>query len=315
MIFEITEMTKEEKIKNILTKTIIEAKSETFIANNNPSKTTKKDILENNKNKKYKPESVKIVGEGLARVLSFDGKTKRQHSIKEDIMKWNNADLAFYVSGLYFGRYGEKWIATNINITMYMANIKESLQKMMGFSDNIILKDYFYFFFEGSSWSDDYRKKGKGNLFLKSLKEAAPIEAFANRYDYKSSLNKYLEQMKQKEIKTINESDMKKSYLLGLEKFVIEYGIVLVANWMIKKENMQIKEAIIDIAKSVYNVCMREGFEEIKNNTEYFSPYPKWLILKEISLILDAVNKKMNKDYAMNVLFSDEDNKDFEFLK
>jgi hypothetical protein len=198
-----------------------------------------------------------------------------------------------------------------------MGNIKDALYKTIGKCDNIIICDFFDFFFVHSLWSDLCKQRSSDKLFISKLKDDKIIEDFANQYDYDSSIErrKTGRDGAQKDGKEeLNVEVLDKAYLLGIKNLVEDFGIILAANWMLKKGHHSTKQIVLLIAKETYDLATKGNFEVVKTNTEKFCPYPAWLKFKDYNVVIDAINKKMGTNYNMNVVFS-EDRKIFGFLK
>lgn len=296
-------MAKNEKIKNMLTMAISDKKEDD---NDNSIKTEKKE--------RHAPACLEIDKENYAPSFDFSEKNRKKRCDKENIEQWNNSDMAYYIAGLYYKKYSGSWEVSTLNLTVYMGNIKDALRKIVGFSDNIVLYDYFEYFFIGSSWSDFYKNRSNGKLFQSSLKEQKPIEAFSSQYDYNESLSNHRKNKCEKNAIEISYEALNRAYLLGTKNLVEDYGIILAVNWIIKEGKKSSKQAIMEVAKIVYQFALDDKFHSIKDITEKMGPYPKWFCSCDIEKVVCAINKKMGTNYNISVSFEDNKNK-FEFLR
>ncbi len=241
-------------------------------------------------------------------------KPKKYRKIRDDLLEWKNNDFALYISKKYISEYHDVWQFPLMSITMYLDRIKDKIDNVLGFCDNITFKDYVDYFFK--NWSDDYKNKHKtAMLTLKSFTYSAPIKGFVSQYHYRDRVKAYNKEH-DKTVKSavfVNNKRLREAFLLGAEHFVLEYGLVLPVNWMVVCDDRELKEAANYIAKAMYSLYQKGRLEEIFIATKKYAPYPKWLFFKDHQILINSLNKKTNNSFRLDIDFTGD--KGFSFLR
>lgn len=249
-------------------------------------KAVKKSDSEMNDNLKVK--SVELVGKKTPEERTGYDKINSSnfYIIKENILDWSNKDFALYISKKFTEKYSEYWDVRIMGVTTYIGRIKESLFNLIGFCDNVTLKNYIDFFFY--NYIDQVKTEAGGKFFVSSLKKSYIIESFLENYKYSPSLPTKPIIIDKEGIK---ENDLEKSYIIGNESMVLKYGIVLPINYLIIKK-AYIKEKAIDVINSaVRNIKNVSGLEVIINRTVDFSPYPKEFPFHDFNKVVFILGK------------------------
>ena len=290
-------MLKKKNVKNIL----IDAVKNTNLK-------CSKDLIKENS---YKVKSSEIVSKG-PRIVNFDDGVRRVDNIKINLAEWTNRDFGLYVKQQYYKKFKHEWSPTATNITIYFNNIKEAVNDIVGFCDNIVMKEYIDYFF--SKWAEFYRDKSKNILYLNSFKKPDAISDFYSIYNYTNSIKKYTEK---KEVSTdiiLTEDILNKSYLLGIQNFILEFGLIIPCCWLINRLNYNIKSSVNMVAKAFLVSCKKNNDKEVLKNTKKYEPYPNWFPFKKYEVILLAVEKKTKNKIELSVAFNDTQDK-YDFLR
>jgi len=236
------------------------------------------------------------------------------HAQLDDVTNWTNKDFSFYIKKIYLKRYNEDWIPTVLNLQVYMNRVKEDLQNVLGFCDNIAFKDYVDYLF--GNWLDSVREKSKGDVYISALRDEKAMVDFVSSYDYPQRVKFYLKKTDDSSSK--NESpammEMEQSYLLGIENLVMEYGIVLSVNFLHFYHDFGVREAANSVAKAFFVLYSKGKWEKAKEATVKNSPYPNWFKFKKYEAILDAINKKIDTPVTLDVVFND-NKENYDFLR
>jgi len=239
-----------------------------------------------------------------------DKKPRKHREIRENLLEWKNNDFSMYMSQIYIKKYNDVWQFSLINITMYLDKIKDKLDGVLGFCDNITFKDYIDYFF--SVWADDYKK---GMLTLKSFIYSTPIRAFASQYNYRERVKEYnqLHEQSAKSAIFVSNKRLREAFLLGSEHFVLEYGLILPINWLVVCDDRELKEAANYVAKAMYSLYQKGRIDDVFTATKKYSPYPKWLFFKDHKILINSLQKKTGNNFSLEIKFTG--NKGFSFLR
>jgi len=256
-----------------------------------------KEIIEENS---YKVKT-SVVKSGKKTVDFDDGPVRQFKGIKENLAEWTSRDFALYIKAKYKKTFKSDWEPTVVNVTVNINAIKEGVYNVMGFCDNVVLKEYEDYFF--SKWAVFHRNKSNNILYINRFKQQDALVDFAEHYDYNASIKKYKKITPNLEAE-LKEEDLRNSYLLGTNNLVLDYGIVISCNWLMMKNKMSLKHAANEVAKSAYKLFLDGLIERVLDNTKKYSPYPDWMVFQQPSVILSALSKKTGKDLNIDVSFS-----------
>jgi hypothetical protein len=276
-------MIQEDKIEDLLVGAVKTAKKKT-------ARKSPKEILANNT---YTVKNSKVEKESGAELVDFSERKRTYQPKSDDLLEWSNRDFSLYIKNKYRKRYSSHWSPSIPSITLRLNNIKEVIDDLVGFCDNITFKDYIDFFF--SEWADYWRSKNKGKvLYLTVFYDKQSVKDFASKYDYQSSVKNYLNDNKTEadspKMLSLSNKMMEQSHLLGISNLVEEYGIILSANWLIYKRNYDGDDVIKQMHKALLSLHKKKILSKAIEATEKYSPYPSRFLFKDInSLGVDIV--------------------------
>lgn len=225
--------------------------------------------LFDNIGKEIKEKKIEIIGKDAPSKVSFDQKVKtKKYKEKSSVEDWNNLDFAKYLLKLYYNRYDTSWDIKPVGISMRIPEIKQKIQDIIGHVSNTLLKDYFDFFF--IKFADSYKQKSKGIIYISSLKEEKPLKYFLERYN-KASFNK-----KENKVED-NIHDLEKvfvsNYQLGIENFILEYGIIATSYWLNNVKKID-KDTLFAVFKEKINkINKNNNIKKVFEATIKYSPY------------------------------------------
>ena len=156
-------------------------------------------------------------------------------------------------------------------MTIHMTNIRQKVVETIGHCDNIVLKDFLDFFL--SDWLD-FLIDRYDRFFPKQMWYDNILKDFAEKYDYKSSFDRYYNKVHvPTEIKGGILEGIEIAYLSGGMNLLIKYGMLLPLNWLISNKGFSMQEAC-DYISCIMAGCYGDIIEKIVEKTESMSPYP-----------------------------------------
>jgi len=254
-----------------------------------------KDVIDEN-SYQVKQSYVKSSG----KIVDFNGEHKRKLSgIRTNLAEWNNRDFSLYMKKKYKESFKVEWQPSIINITVNINSMKQAVYDIVGFCDNVTLKEYIDSFF--AKWASFYTSRSEGVLYVNQFKQSDAIVDFASRYDRNEALQKYKSENKKEKVTESSLDNMEKSYLLGLDNFVLDYGVVFACNWLMIKKSKSRSIVANEVARSLYKLYNNKSLDNALKNTEKYSPYPNWMPFKQHDVILTALGKKIEKSFSLNI--------------
>jgi len=246
---------------------------------------TKKDILST----LAEVEKLNIYGDIKAKEIDFKDIKGKTNSGKKDLQDWNNRDFAIYLLDSFKNKYSRDHKCLLTGTTLYMPRVQSEISKAVGFCDNIVFKDYIDFYYD--KWASKFLQKSN-EFFVNTLKEESVLRDFAKNYSYRENIINDKQSLVQ---------ELESSYKISLENFVLDYGIIVSINWLIKN-NHDSKDAM----RSVCNVILKniDLIDSILLKTKKLSPYPESLKFKKYKEYLDIVSKKIERKIDHDVMFT-----------
>ena len=221
-----------------------------------------------------------------------DSKTQK---IRDKLSDWKYNDFAMYFLKEFYSKTDSSQKIRKLGMTLHMSAIRRAVAELLGFCDNVVLKDYIDFFM--AEWLIYYQKKDN-KFYVQQLWDNKVIVDFISKYDYsKSLLKRFPPSPDQDEEKNVL-SDLEVQYLSGGTNMLIEYGIVIPLNWLIRFKKYSRTDAC-DYLVSILQGASENIFQNIVDKTISLSPYPIIFQEKEYRNILKAINKTL----TVNVKF------------
>lgn len=256
----------------------------------------------------------KEIKKTVVKKLDYSSLKSNRYEVKEDVFEWTNKDISYYAGDIYFKRYGSYWNVNIVGATAYISKIKQSIHEILGFCDNVVIKDYIDFYFK--NWSDINIKKAKGVFYLQSLVNRSALIDFCNFYDYRTSLDKY--SVKKKEIDLSKDEGTKEIVMNCIYNRDVELtkrGFIFVANCIHSKGNVPIKDALKYILTDIIENNKKDNlyWKKVVEATQNNSPYPDWLLFRNYKSFISLVNKALNSNEDATIVFNDVNK--FNFLR
>lgn len=264
------------------------------------------------------PTAVKLVGKnGVKKVDFISIKKRKGRNIRENLDEWTGRDFAYFMMELFRERYKEDWNVMAVGLTRRMNDVKQALYEQFGFCDNLMLRDYLEYFFE--NWSDYFRTKGKGELYFNAFREHEPVDDFAIKYDYAE--HRHAEQagvpVKVAAVAAskpkVSKEAMEAARLLSVEKLVLQFGVVLALVYLVDS-GMTSREAVASIGNAMISLFKGGMWENVRNVTESFGPYPERFSVVNFEKFYDALSRKTGGQFKPHVDFT-KDIDEFPFLR
>lgn len=254
-----------------------------------------------------KEKAVEVYGSptSVRKIAISDIKNSSNWKVRDDLSEWKNSDFTIYFIQQFKKNVNNEWTGSRVAMILFFGKIFDRVAEILGFCDNIVLRDYIDFFIK--EWGMYYWKR-KGNFTLWYLKDDRPIRAFVEKYDYSDSFNKFMAekngcQSKIKERKEISQKNIEQYYLAGGENLILEYGMLIPLNWLITCKNYSIEHANLHIMGAFGSLHSRGKHQSVINKTESLNPYPDSFVIKDCDMIF----KKFNIEVDLKLTFSKED--------
>lgn len=267
-------------------------------------------------NKNLIIDTIKDYKEGLGFIDSTEAKFidwddvsvwKKPEKPQRRFLNWVSKDFVGYARMRHYKRYGKDWEVNFVGACAELVKLKDSILDKMGFCDNVVLRDYIDFFFD--RYADYFISKKKIFIFP-FLREDWVIDKFINSYDYNESINNtskiYKENHnydKKVESKSISIKDVEDSFLLSEERLIVDFGLVVAINWIAKKKNISIRDAIKSVYTNCLKICRKNKFDAVIKSTERYSPYPDTVKFKQVDKLIEKINSTVNSNFRVNVDF------------
>ncbi|HUU86590.1 MAG TPA: hypothetical protein VMX17_02405 [Candidatus Glassbacteria bacterium] len=252
-----------------------------------------------------KEKSVEIYGSttSVKSIAISDIKNSHSWKLRDDLSDWKNSDFTIYFIQQFRKSINEEWSVDRVAMILYFGRIFDKISEVFGFCDNIVLKDYVDFFLK--EWAMYYWKK-KGNFTLWYLRDDKPLKDFIGKYDYNDSFNKYVvsknSHKKNESKKEISKKKIEQCYLAGGESLILEYGLLIPVNWLVKYKNYTIEQANSYIIGAFGFFYSNSNWSKVVSKTEFFNPYPESFVIRDCDIIF----QKFNVDTNLKLTFSKE---------
>ena len=219
--------------------------------------------------------------------------------IREDLFDWKNSDFTIYFIQQFKKIINEEWTGDRVAMILYFGRIIDKISEVLGFCDNIVLKDYIDFFLK--EWAMYYWKK-KGNFTLWYLRDDRPLKDFVGKYDYNDSFNKYIASKspseKNESKKEISKNGIEQCYLAGGENLILEYGLLIPLNWLVIYKNYSIEQSNLYVVGAFDFLYSNNNWSKVFSTTEFFNPYPESFTIRDCDIIF----KKFDVPHVVNLL-------------
>ena len=224
--------------------------------------------------------------------IEFDqvGKSKGW-KVRANVSDWKNNDFSTYLIDQIRTKIDDNYEVNRIGVTLYFGRIKNCISEMLGFCDNIVLKDYIDFFI--GEWGQFYVKT-KGKFLIAYLKNKEPLKDFCTKYHYADSVNNTKENKKDVVYSVENIDMIEKLYLTGGENIIINYGLIFSFNWLISKKKFTKTEALAYIKNAYSNIKDKDTRLAIIKITEKMAPYPKDFIVNNCEEVYALIGIDIN---------------------
>ncbi len=267
----------------------------------------KSDESESNCGKITNDEGFFIVNDEAESVSYAEiAKKRRSWKAKDSLEEWGAFDFFEYACKLYINKYNIPWDLKRGGNSLEINKIRDKMTDVLGFCSNLVMRDYIVYFFNSHI---DFFKDNYGDFYFRQMNSENIIQSFLDNYDYKKRFTDYVscEKHQDKNKEEITLKEIKGSFSLGDITLVSNYGIVISLNWLIQKQKMTKKKAVMLVLNVCKDMHKRGMLSVIKKSTEFYSPYSSSFIFKDPQLIID----KVDENVKINVEFNDNNKMSF----
>jgi len=229
-------------------------------------------------------------------------------NLDKKLEDWSGHSFAQYIKNKYYKKYSYTLNILNTGAAKEMSAIKDLLFDSFGRIDNILLKLYIDYFFK---YHIDNIIRSGGFFNLTQLKRKNYINGFKAMMDkgniageqlpvetYTSSESVY--------DSIINEETITKAFRDNSVESFSKFGLVIIINWLIMKNDCDLKAAMTLAAKACRFYYEKDGdINSIIKKSEQYGPYPMFFEFKDFDLFFNIINKKLNTNFFLNIDFID----------
>lgn len=227
-------------------------------------------------------------------------------------LSWNSSDLLAFFVDSFKETTGHDFLIPPALGRQSVLVLKDSIKKMIGYlPDNQITVDYIRWFMQNKAMP----LMDKYNCFkFKFMNASWNIEEFfttVRKLDKKEiAVNNDI-----KKASIFNLKTMESAYIVSPDNFVLKYGLILSAVWMMNVLGLSEDDAAQKVKKSAANLSVNGKYDEIVMATEMHNPYPCWCKFSLLSRMLSELTSETDDFFdIVRARFSDESTA-FEFLK
>lgn len=261
--------------------------------------------VQTKRKEKRKVKDLDVYGGGtrVVDLKDFRFPKKDTWRIRTDVFQWNNRDIAIYINEKYYKKFDKKWEVSLVGVTTQANRIKKVIFDILGFCDTIVVKDYLDYFFQ--FWVD-FKVIGKEkNLYFNSLLDKDCVTEFLSNYNYADRIKFYTsggDSDYHGKMPSVKYEDIEQSYYLGIDSLVVDYGIIIAMNFLLKqgKDMDSSLKLVLGAIKRVFRDSDSSVLLDITNS---YSPYSDKMIFKDHEKISKLVRNKFGKEVEFNVVY------------
>lgn len=205
---------------------------------------------------------------------------------KKDIEDWTPKDFVYFTQKKYIDKFDNYSGLQNVAMALEVNRLFDDMDDVFGETSNIMMRDYIVFFFK--NYIDFF--VSKDGFYFSQLRKKDILNNFYKEYNHKEALKKSKKNVESVNnlCNNLNKDDIEGAFLLGINNLLLEYGIIISVNWLIKKGID--KNISIDTIFKCFTQSNNNDKKVIIKKTEQFSPYPVYLKFKEISRFCSKLN-------------------------
>jgi hypothetical protein len=256
-------------------------------------------------------EELRLYG-GATRVITLDNfkhHDKLKWQIRLDVFQWTNRDIALYITEKYYKKYKNNWDVSIVGVATHVDRIKKCLFDILGFCDNVVMKDYLDYFF--TYWADLCVHGANKTLRFKSFLGSDPIDEFVDSYNYSERVQYYISGSDSDYEGNLPKVDINKidmSYSLGIDNLILDFGIIVAMNYLLKK-GKPLNIATKLVSDAAVRICKDSDYSLVAEITNAYSPYSNKMIYKNSDEISNLIQRRIGKEISFNIAFLDNVNR------
>lgn len=243
---------------------------------------------------KCKDDGVTLVENEKTDYISFDKIKSRKTSKKlpDELDDWTTADFVRFARTLYNKRFNKSWVLNFTGSCNQFIQVRDAVVESLGFCDNIVIYHYLKFFFDGLI---DKYMRADGEFYFEQMKRTYSLQMFLENFNYSDvvkNIDRNKIEVKDAKPSETSEKKMNDMFLLSKDRFLVEYGFVLLSNWCIIHEEKSLDDTMIIIHKASNNLIKRKLLNKALTVTESLSPYPDWFPCQDLLNVYDSLKIK-----------------------
>jgi len=233
-------------------------------------------------------------------------KKNKKSLLKEKVDDWENVDFFLYMSKKFSDMFSKKIELKKSGSCTQINNLRDDIMQIFGDCNNFILKEYFDFYIERFLFTVASSPSG---FSFSEMKNKNCLKSFVSFC--KNLIKPENESNKEVIVNKLSKKEVEASYLLNLERLVLDYGFIISVQWLIFYRKFDVKKSLTTVVMVLDKLNKKIDISNIISVTEKFSPYPDWFIFKNVDFFISRYGKNMSIYFVNN----DEQLKEFSFLR
>ena len=245
-----------------------------------------------------KPEGIEIIPSPKpSRTIEYDeigGGRRSRKKLPKDVEKWNTGNFVSYARRLYLKRYGRDWSLNYPSACLEILKVKDTLVELLGGCDNKTFYRFIGWFFDNHIDSCVNRSQA---FYIRHMQQDWIVDLFCKEIKVAEKSVKPQQPEAQNDI--LNESHINAIYLLSEDRLVLEYGVVIAVNWLLK-QGLSPKDSAYTVFQVLVRLKRQDRLQEALTSTSKFNPYPSNLRFNDAQWLFRKVDPAINISVQIN---------------
>lgn len=232
-------------------------------------------------------------------------KSRRRTKTPSNVNNWKPRDFVSYARQVYRARYNNDWSLSYEGSCLEVQRIQDYYLDVYADFSNKVLYDLIGWFFE--NYSDQMINKN-GEFYFAQLRQDWIADVFLRDYvNSKDTINVKYENNKKPDI---TKKSLEQAHMLGLERLVKQYGIIVSVNYLHRIENQSPKESAYNVFCVLEKAKKENSLNKIIDATLENGPYPSSLKFTNANLLI----KKLGVRKSISIEKTDDKKNQLSFL-